>query len=137
MTSSTARAELVALLAPLEEADGADTRVLPYARDVDPVDRPTVMVRVDEVKPRRGVIGSSRLRDYTFALVLIPSSLTGAAAEDELDEVLELTLAELEAIQTDTSRARNLEWTTATRGSYLDKFPAYEITVTLPLKIGA
>ena len=137
MTSSTARAELLKLLEPLDDPAGADLRVLGYARDVDPGDRPTVMVRVDEVKPRRRAMGSTgTLRDYAFGVIVIPSILTGAAAEDELDEALELVLARLEVIA-DDALARNLEWATATRASWLEKFPAYEITVTVPLKIGA
>lgn len=136
MTSSTARAELVKLLEPLDDPAGADLRVLPYARDVDLGDRPAAMVRVDEIKPRRQTIAHGKLRDYTFAVIVIPSNITGAAAEDELDTALELVLERLEVIA-DDSLARNLEWTTATRGAWLEKAPAYEITVTVPLKIGA
>lgn len=123
---SRARDYLVAVLKPLEP----DFRVLPYARKIDPPKKPTVLVRVDKIDPNPGA-GARRVRTYSYAVLVIPVKSTGDPAEDELDACVEDVLDVLD-------RAADVQWSTAARGTWDETdFPAYEITVTVPLKIGA
>ena len=113
--SSTARGAILAAVADLLPAT---VNVIPYARHITPPSRPTVMIRVDLVRP--GVVQSAR--GYEAALVLIPSKddPTGPA-DDELDALLEAVLDALD-------RAEDLTWSTAERATYQDSTnPAYEI----------
>jgi len=130
MTSpvGAARALLVGYLAPLEE-DGI--RVLEYARKIDPPAHPTVLVRYDRVRPAGKDAGARRVRSYEFGLLCVPAKSTGAPAEDEAGALLDDVLAVLDD-------APNVLWSVAERGTFEDStYPAHEITVTLPLKIGA
>ena len=121
---------IVTALAPLEDLDPT-VRVIPYARTIDPPAVPTVMVRVDRVEPAAARAGARRVRSYTFAVIVVPAKSTGDAADAEIDALLEDVLAVLDD-------APDLTWTAAERGTYQDTaFPAYEVTVTQPLKIGA
>lgn len=117
---STARNQLVALLAPLEEA-GA--HLLPYARQIDPPDRATVMVRLDEVTP-----AEQGLWEVSAALVLIVPAGASDAVEDELDELLEDVLLALEV----GNLPNAVRWTSAKRAVYGEPEPtnpAYEVSL--------
>ena len=123
---SKARDFLVDKLTVLEPA----FRVLPYARTIDPPRKPTVLVRVDRVEPA-GEAGARRVRRYRYAVIIIPIKTNGDPAEDELDACLEDVLAAIDA-------APDVTWEAAERGTWEDTaFPAYEVTVSVPLKIGA
>lgn len=114
----TARTELVTeLTATLPTS----ILVLPYARGIDPPTKPTVMVRVDQVTPSSN---PQAQRDYQFALVLIATKTEAGPADDELDGLLEDVLYELD-------KSTKINWTTAERATYEEKFPAYEVTVTI------
>lgn len=126
---SAARALLVSYLAPLEDLT-PPVRVIPYARQVSPPDRPTVLVRFDGVAPATGA-GARRVRTYRFALLCVPGKVRAEAAEDEADALLEDVLAVLDD-------SPQVSWSTADRGLYEDtEIPSHEVTITLPLKIGA
>lgn len=120
MAASTPRQLLIDALS---AGELAAHRVIPYARDIDVVERSTILVRVDKVTPG-GVT-----RTYRFALVLVPKRTdpTGPA-DDELDQLLEDTLHALD----NTGLA--VVWTEANRGVWLDstdtpRFPIYEVAV--------
>ena len=108
----------------------ADVDVLPYARQIDPPDRSTVMVRVDELTPAP-VQGQ---RDAHVALVLlvpggvVDSDATAKAVEDELEALLADVL---HVLDTDAATSR-MWWTSAKRSVYGEPEPtnpAYEVTV--------
>lgn len=116
----TARSTLVA---GLREFLPSDVRVMPYAEQIDPPRRPTVMVRIDVVQPLLNA--PSAARTYQFALVLIPTKCDAGPADDELDRLLEDVLFALE------SDASPLTWSRAERGTYQGStYPAYEVTVS-------
>ena len=104
--------------------DGVD--VLPYAKQIDPPARSTVMVRVDEVtRPSDLPIGC---RIYKFALVCVAAQTDpGGPADDELDGLLEDVLHALDV-------APDLTWDTATRAVYAETNPAFEVIVTVTTK---
>lgn len=127
----TARDEVVATLA-AEAGPGlplAGVAVIAYARNIDPPQVPTVLVRVDEVSPsvpsRDNPIPNA-WRTYGFALVLVPSTSEPGTADDELDALLEDVLYAID-------QHDRLTWTKATRGTYQDTtYPAYEVALTVP-----
>lgn len=126
---SDARALLIEWLAPLEALD-PPVRVIAHARSIDPPKDPTVLVRYDRVRPNRAA-GARRVRTFEFGLLCVPGKLTGPEAEDESTALLDDVLDVLDA-------APNVTWEVAERGTYEDSsYPAHEITVTVPLKIGA
>lgn len=112
------------LLDALTAGELAAYRVIPYARDIDVPDTPTILVRVDAVAPARDQL----TRTYTFALLLVAAQTADGAADDELDELLEDVLHAL------GNTGLAIVWTTAKRGVWLDptdtpRFPLYEVTV--------
>lgn len=108
-------AALEAALAP------QDVTVMAYSRSVDNIARNTVMVRVDEVRPSTN---PQAFREYTFALlVLVPQTEPGVA-DAELDALLEDVLHAID--QSDLP-----VWTLASRASFEERFPAYEIALTI------
>lgn len=120
----TARDEVVTLLqtalVPLGIA------VIPYARSLEPA-KPTVMVRIDNVKP--GIVPDA-LRSYTFGLICLVPQTTPGIADTELDELLEDVLFALEG-----SATRNgIIWSDAERATFEDKFPAYQINIDVHIK---
>lgn len=119
----TARNQVVALLAGVLPAD---ITVLPYARQIDPPSRPTVMVRVDEVRPSPHANG---FRDYGFALVLVSHLTAAGPADDELDGLLEDVLYALEQ----DAIPNGVVVGTATRATYAETSPAYEVALTVTI----
>jgi hypothetical protein len=111
----TARDEVVAAL---QTVVPSGIEVIAYSRDIDQPAKPTVMVRVDRVRP---VPESREVRRYGFALILITPKTTAGPADDELDGLLEDVLHAVE------SSTDGLVWTQATRANYEDRFPAYQI----------
>lgn len=86
-------------------------RVRPYARLNRQPAEPTLLVRVDEVEP------VDSYRRYSFSLIALATRLvtdkdTVGGVDDEIDDLVELILAELDKGITD------LVWTSAKRGVY-------------------
>lgn len=99
--------------------------VIPYARNIDPPRRPTVMVRIDRVIPSRAASGLWRVEG---ALVIVGAKTQGQSADDDLDNALADVLFALG----NPAVASALTWTEATRGGYPDPDPtnpAYEVAV--------
>lgn len=115
----SARSEVVAVLS---TALPTDIEVMPYARNIDSAGKGRVMVRVDEVVPSDQ---PQALREYRFALILVvPQTTTG---DDELDALLEDVLYALESRDV----PNGIVWRTATRATYEEKFPAYQVDITV------
>lgn len=120
------RAPIVAALA----APGvlpAGIEVIAYARNLDPPDTTTVMVRLDEVEPSKDAHGAWAV---TAALVLVAAKTAPGAGDDELDDALLDLLVALDS----SAITPGLHWTKATRGGYPNPEPtnpAYEVAVTL------
>lgn len=122
--ASPARDEMVGLLQALLPSD---IDVMPYAKNVDAIARSTVMVRIDEVTPSNM---PQALRQYVFALLLLTPLTTAGPADDELDALLEDVLLALESSVNDNRAI----WSKATRATYEDKFPAYQVDVVVHTK---
>ena len=115
-----ARDEVVNLLA-AHLPEGIE--VIPYARNIDPPSVPTVMVRIDRVRPSQ-IAGS--LWDVDVALILIATQVTPGPADIELDGLLQDVLFALG--KTDIQNA--IRWTEATRAVFGEPEPtnpAYEV----------
>jgi hypothetical protein len=113
----TARNQVVATLAQLVTDD---IDVKPYAEEIARPPVPTVMVRVDTVRPTPEARHTHR--DYGITLILLPTSEdTSGPADDELDDFLDKG-AGAEMLP---------RWSTATRGVYQETVPAYEIACTI------
>lgn len=91
--------------------------VIPYAREIDPPTKPTVMVRIDEVNPSQF---PTAIRDYGMALILIASKTAPGPADDELDALLEDVLTALDG-------SDQMSWSKATRATYNEQYPAYQV----------
>lgn len=115
-----ARDEIVAALE-AEMPEGVD--VIGYARGIAPPLRPTVMVRLDTVKPSPVAGG---LWQVDAALVLIAAQTTPGPADDELESLLQDVLYALTTVE-------DLTWTEAKRAVYGEPDPtnpAFEVAVT-------
>lgn len=101
----------------------ASVTVLPYARQIAPPPRPTVMVRLDRLIPGT-LAGVGQVRSTELALIVLAAKTdpTGPA-DDELDALLEDVIHAVE-------QAPGLTWTEAKRAVYADTIPAYEVSVT-------
>ena len=118
----TARAALHDALAALLPPD---VELLPYAREIDPPSKSTVMLRLDTVKPSTAAGG---LRDYTFALVLIGAKLTAGRADDELEDLLDDVLFALEK-----DHGLAVTWSEARRAVYNESNPAFEVPIVVTI----
>ena len=114
----TARAVVLEQLATL----ALDATVIPYGRALDNVSENTLMVRVDSVAKGQGIVW----RTYSVALLLIVPFEDPQRGEDELDALLEDVLFELEKSTTP------LVWTSAQRAVFQEKWPCYEVTLSVP-----
>jgi hypothetical protein len=119
-----ARNEIVSILAGVLPA-GIDVKA--YADNIDPPLAPTVMVRIDKVRPSRT---AGYLWDIDAALVLVAAQTYAGPGDDELDAALADVLAVLDRDDV----ASSLAWGEATRATYGPTDgdptnPAYEITV--------
>lgn len=114
----TARSEVVALLQTLVPDD---ITVIPYSRDIDPPAQPTVMVFIDEVTPSAL---PQAVRDYGMSLLLVASRTAAGPADDELDGLLEDVLTVLDS-------SDHLSWTKATRATFEEKYPAYQVELNV------
>jgi hypothetical protein len=86
-------------------------RVRPYARLNRQPAEPTLLVRVDEIEP------VEQYRLYRFSLIVLSTKLVTdddavGGVDDEIDDLVELVLAELDKGIT------NLLWKSAKRGVY-------------------
>lgn len=101
--------------------------VIPYYRDLDAPSKPTVMVRIDEVTPSQF---PQALRDYGMALILVASKTVAGPADDELDGLLEDVLTALDG-------SDQLTWSKATRATFNEQYPAYQVDLnTISIKEG-
>jgi hypothetical protein len=99
------------VLAQLAQLPSSVATVRAYARLNRPPAKPTLLVRVDEIDP------VDQFRRYGFSLIVLGTKqLTDddrvGGVDDEIDELVELVLAELDKGITD------LTWTSAKRGVY-------------------
>lgn len=94
--------------------------VMPYAREIDPPSKPTVMVRIDEVSPSQF---PNAIRDYGMALILVGTKTAPGPADDELDGLLEDVLTALDG-------SDQLSWSKATRATYNEQYPAYQVDLS-------
>lgn len=117
----TARTEVVAALTAVLPSD---ITILPYSRSIDPPYQSTVMVRVDEVRPS---VQPQAFREYKFAVLVIAKHATFGAADDELDSLLEDVLLAID-------KSTLLTWQLATRASFEEKYPAYEVEIAVTVK---
>ena len=108
------RSQVVAALS--ASADLTYATVIPYARDIDPPSKPTVMVRLDEVRPS----GAATTWNCRFGLVLVTPQTTAGPADEELEGFLIDVLFAL-------VQAEGLSWTNATRAIYNESNPAFEV----------
>lgn len=118
-----ARDQIVAVL---QDGLPAGIDVIAYARNIDPPNKSTVMVRLDRVVPSRAASG---LWDVDAALVLISAQTTPGAADDELDGLLQDVLYALDS----QAVANALRWSEATRAVFGEPDPtnpAYEVAIT-------
>lgn len=117
---STPRSEVASVLT---AALPADIRIIPYARSLDAAGATgTVMIRIDEVNPSAN---PQALREYVFALILVVPQTT--TADDDLDALLEDVLHALESRDV----PNGIVWTHAARATFEEKFPAYQVDLTV------
>lgn len=105
----TARAAVTAILTETGKLPGVD--VLAYARNIDPPERSTVMVRTDEVRPSEAAEG---LQDYHIALVLLAARVEPGPGDDELDALLEDVLY---VVTSSYAADAGITWTQARRAT--------------------
>jgi hypothetical protein len=122
----TVRAEVAAMLTATGALDD-EVVVIPHARNIDAPAVPTVMVRIDAVRPSKAAGG---LWELSGALVLVTPKSVPGAGDDDLDDLLSDVLVALAA----PAVSPNVHWTEATRGGYPNPDPtnpAYEVAVTI------
>jgi hypothetical protein len=99
-----------------------DVTVVPFSRNVDAPDRRTVIVEVDTVTPAStacpGVV-------VDLAVWLITPYTDPGPADDDLDAFLGDVVTVLDLA--------GVNWTTAKRGVWGESYPAYRMTVEVPL----
>lgn len=122
----TARDQVVTLLeAALNQAPlSLGVNVMPYSRDVETISKDTVMVRIDEVRPST-LPQCQRL--YNFSLIVMVPQTTPGIADALLDELLENVLFALEG----SAVPNSVVWEVATRATYEEKFPAYQVVLSV------
>lgn len=115
----TARAVVVEAL----QAALATTNVvvMPYAKDLDNLWSPIAMVVLDKVEPSKI---PQAWRDYSFSLYVVTPKTEPGRGDEELDATLEDVLTVLDEHAT-------LTWSAAERGTFVDAWPCYTITVQL------
>lgn len=111
----TARAAVGDLLA--AHLDGVD--VVAYARVLDGPSQPTVMVALTGARPGPAV----GLTTWTVQLLLVGAKTVGADADDQVDGLLEDVVAALDHVAD-----AGIVWSSATRVTFGDTQPAYEVT---------
>lgn len=103
----------------------ASVDVIPFARNIDPPSKSTVMVRIDAVRPSKA---TGALWEVDAALVLIAAKTAPGPADEELDALLQDVLYALD--QQDVANA--ISWSEAKRAVYGNPDPtnpAYEVAV--------
>ena len=122
------RAQLVADLEKSGALELAGITVRPYAKNVDALEGPVVMVSVVQVRPSV-VANPQALRDYDVHLDLIsPVTDPDGPADDALDDALEVVL---DVLDDPEENVAGIVWKDATRAVWGDAaFPSYRITGT-------
>lgn len=105
----------------LREIVGAGVAVIPYADNLDVLERPTILVKQQTIQ-RLAQAPAARLR-IDFVLTFISPASDPAAAETELDQWVPQTLADLEP-------ETWLSWETADKALYSPLNLAYDVTVS-------
>jgi len=118
---NTGRAEVIGLL---QVALPNTIAVIQYQQGLDNLKKPTVMVVVNEVTP-------SAVRkaawNYQFDLyAMVPQTAKGTS-DDALDDLMEVVLNALEG----SAIPNGVTWTKATRATFEEKFPAYNISINV------
>jgi hypothetical protein len=100
-------------------------RMIPYTDVPDVLDRPLVMVDVKSLSmgPTFGVLESG-----VHVYVLQPARSTAADNEHALDDSMPFVIDTLSRVESVTS-------VTATRGTFAEKFPVWDIDLTLYVPI--
>ena len=101
-------------------------KVVPYQTNLDTVDVVTVMLKLSTVE--RTPAAPLASHTVTFTMTVIEPVTTPGDADDAVDDDLDDLLFALDATE-------NLIWSTATRVTYNDRNPAYDIdleVVTTP-----
>jgi hypothetical protein len=99
------------------EALGVD--VEPYARQLDGLTKPVVMVRLDSIA-KASDVGPGRRSYGATVLVVSPLTDDDAAGQDAVDQLVEDVLHAVDL-------AANLSWTTARRVTVDDTWPGWEV----------
>lgn len=121
--TTTARAELVAALkAGLPMNDGGEPRyrVLGYARSLDAMPKPTVLAWADTLTRGPGLKGRD-LVSVDYRLWALVDGEDATTVDDSLDPVLDDVLDAVAGIGF-------IDWTTAERGLYDDRWHGWRIT---------
>lgn len=103
--------------------------VIPYARELDAVAKPTVMPRLDKVRPSTDANG---WLTYEYGLVLLAAQTVAGPADDELEDLLLDVLFALEQ-----ASEAGITWTEARRAAYPPdnpSNPAFEVPITVTIK---
>lgn len=101
--------------------------VLRHPTQIDPPAVSTVMLRLDKIGP--GAVRGHR--SYTFAVVLLAGSSAVDGADVELEQLLEETLAVVDTFDP----ALAITWAEATRGTYRQSIPAFELPLTVHVAV--
>lgn len=99
----------------------SDWDLIPYAKEPDVLFRPLVMVDVKSITtgPSQGVLSAS-----AHVYVLVPNYDATEANEDAVDDSMPFVVDVL-------SRVNAVTTVSATRGDFLEKFPCWDIDLTL------
>lgn len=122
----SARDEVVNLL---KSVLPSTVNVMPYSKSVDAISSNTVMVRIDTVQPSDL---PNILRSYNFALLVIVPTVAPETSDAALDDLLEIVLASLEG----SSIPNSVVWKQASRATYEDKYPAYQVDISVQFTTG-
>lgn len=107
----------------LNAALDSDVVVIPYARNLDAILGPTVMVRIDSVTPSTQ---PQAWHLYEMSLCVVTALQDSLAAEAELDDLLLDVLFAVDQSDLPT-------WTVARRATFDDTLHGYEVVLTVPV----
>lgn len=130
-----ARDSIIGALAASPALPDAEYAIEPYARNITQPQLPTIMVRVDELRPSKT---AGAMWDVIATLLLIEPQIEPGPADESLEAALTDVLFALDTEEL----AKALRWTSAKRAVFkaseaadAQTWPAFEITVeTLTIK---
>lgn len=115
----SARTDLASALKPLLPPKW---RLVDTERNLDVVDRFTVMIRQRQIKPAPNMLGSSLT---TLVITVISPFVVNEKYEDDLDDAVAVLLEKFR------TKLPNLMWQSATKQIFMGTNPAYDIAVTV------